>query len=351
MRENFVSTFETAVDAISLDRIRNELALALLEHGKTDHLKSVLSNRLPDQAVAKRQKENAAIRSLVPRWHYAMLNDNGRNDAFAKAIQNLDLAGRDVLDIGAGSGVLSVIAARAGAARVFACEAIRPIAAVAQIVIDRHQLSGIVSVLPKYSFDVKIGTDMPRRADILVTETVDCGLVGEGLLRIVQHARDNLLKPDAIILPRRVTIHAALLESNAVHELNYVSQAVGVDVSPFNCFSTLGYFPVRLETWPHRLLGESREVFSFDLAYDKLQDRNTVIHLPVAGRGTAHGVVMWFTLELAPGLEVSNRPAAGPSHWMQAVQCFERPIPLQAGDEVALSIAIEDYTHISIELI
>ena len=67
--------------------------------------------------------ENLAA-SLLPRWHFPMLNDTERNLRFEAAIEkSVREGGRTVLDLGAGTGLLSLMAARAGADRVYACEA------------------------------------------------------------------------------------------------------------------------------------------------------------------------------------------------------------------------------------
>ena len=311
-------------------------ALQALENGVT---------RLP---LPHAGLSDAAVRALVPRWHYAMLNDSKRNRAFAEAIAATSLQGRMVLDIGAGSGLLSILAARAGAEEVYACEALRPVAVTAREVVALHQLEHVVRILPKYSFDITIGTDMPRRADVLITETVDCGLVGEGLLKIVQHARAHLLRPGARILPRRATLHAALLESRDVHALNYVSEAEGVDVTLFNRFSTTGYFPVRLDTWEHRLLGESVEIFAFDLENDDLGDQEKAVFMPAHAGGIVHGVVFWFDLELCPGISICNKPGASKGHWMQAVQCFEKPIELGQRSGLPVNIALRDHSILTV---
>jgi type II protein arginine methyltransferase len=267
-----------------------------------------------------------------------MLNDRNRNRAFADAIGTLPLAGATILDIGAGSGLLSILAVRAGAQQVYACEGIPIVAHTASQIIALHQLGELIRIIPKYSFNLEIGSDLPQRADVLITETVDCGLVGEGLLSIVRHAKKELLREHAKIVPMRASLYAALLESEDIHALNYATDAAGVDVSLFNRFSTKGYFPVRAETWPHRLLGDGAEVFAFDLATDSLDDCETIVTLSAERGDTVHGVMLWFDLELQPGIFITNRPYAGRSHWMQAVQCFERPIRIH--DQPGLQVVI-----------
>lgn len=67
---------------------------------------------------------NRAVRRAVPRWHWEMLHDEERAELYDRAIRRAVASdpGSLVLDIGAGSGLLAMMAARAGARQVVACE-------------------------------------------------------------------------------------------------------------------------------------------------------------------------------------------------------------------------------------
>ncbi len=73
--------------------------------------------------VGKTDKDTtiAEIQS-IPRWHFAMLNDHQRNQAFFDAIEATDFVGKTVLDIGTGTGLLAMLIARRGAQHVYTCE-------------------------------------------------------------------------------------------------------------------------------------------------------------------------------------------------------------------------------------
>ena len=135
--------------------------------------------------------------SIIPRWHFAMLNDVDRNHAFETAIKYVVHPNSTVLDIGAGSGLLAMMAARHGASYVTSCEMIQPIAHIAQKIIAINGFQDQIKIVPKKSDELIVGLDLPKRADLLITETVDCGLVGEGILPIIRHARqeEGLLRP------------------------------------------------------------------------------------------------------------------------------------------------------------
>ncbi len=278
-------------------------------------------------------------RASVPRWHFAMLNDRDRNRAFAEAIGKSNVSGKVVLDIGAGTGLLSMLAAKQGAAHVYACEMVAPVADKAVEIIAANGYSDQVTLLPKISHDLRIGVDMPRRADVLISETIDCGFVGEGFLSSLRHARTELLTPDAALVPRRFTLEGALLESADVFALNRVDQVEGFDLAGFNELSTQGYFPVRLNTWRHRMVSTPTRLLRLDLASYSFAPLNETVELTANASGQVHGVVFWFDVELVPGVQLSNTPCTGASHWMQAFACFERPIAVAKGDEVVVQLA------------
>ena len=154
-----------------------------------------------------------------------------------------------MLDIGSGSGLLAMVAIRAGASRVYTCEENPLLAEIARQVISGYGMSDVITVLDKRSTDLVVGRDLDHRVDVVELEIVDCGLIGEGLLPTIRHARQHLLAPGGLI-PRSARLRGALINSQVIIGLNQVQDAAGFDVSLMNTFATRGHFPVRLSTWP-----------------------------------------------------------------------------------------------------
>src|ERR1035438_7368739 len=125
----------------------------------------------PTAPSGPRLDEEAA--RTIPRWHFAMLNDLERNNVYLTALERQVSPGSLVLDIGSGTGLLAMIAARANAGSVITCEANPVLAQMARSIIDQNGLSDRITVIPKRSTDLQIGVDLPRRADLIVSEIVD----------------------------------------------------------------------------------------------------------------------------------------------------------------------------------
>jgi predicted RNA methylase len=321
-------------------RVRKAPSVAALYRRAAARLEEAVA--AGDRSEELRRALNRIYRQLVPRWHFAMLNDARRNAAFESALHRLDLRGKVVLDIGTGSGLLAMMAARAGAEAVVACEAIESIAAVARQIITRNGFADRVEIIPALSLELDASIHLPRRADVLVTETVDCGLVGEGIMPTLRHARRELLAPQAEIIPASARVVGRLIESGAVHQLNFAQQVLGFDVSPFNRFSTSGYFPCRLGTWPHRFLSEPFDLFAFDFRRDPLTPQQRTVAVEVGGRGVLHGLACWWELDLGSGVSLTNAPGSGDSHWMQAVALFDSPRVVTRGERLVLRAEQDD---------
>lgn len=291
---------------------------------------------------------NRVYRKLIPRWHFEMLNDKERNSAFERALAKAVTNGSIVLDIGSGSGLLAMMSARAGARQTISCEMITPIAELARETVVRNNYGDRVTILDKKSTEMRVGIDMQSKADLLVTETVDCGLLGEGVIPSIAHARANLLTDDAQIIPRSASVIGMVVESEALRSLNQAETAAGFDVSPINRYATAGYFPVRLGAFDYVALTDPFEAFSFDFARGVITPKTERIDVLVKRSGSCHAIVFWFEMRLDEEISLSNHPGSA-THWEQALQTFETVFRVRTG-EVLPVIAEHDCTSLRFEV-
>src|SRR5579875_885604 len=160
-------------------------------------------------------------------WHAAMLLDTVRVHWFAQAIAAAVRPGDVVLDLGSGTGLLAMLAARAGAKRVYAIEQ-SPVAAIAQELVDANGLAEQITLLPGLSFDL----DLPERAGVVVSETLGAWGADEGIAAIMADARERLARPDARLIPDGVTMWLAPLDAASPAPAPHLA-ALGLDFSPF----------------------------------------------------------------------------------------------------------------------
>ena len=138
-----------------------------------------------------------------PVEHARMLHDHRRTGDYLVALGQAVRPGDVVLDVGTGSGVLAVAAARAGARRVYAVEA-SDIAEVAERVFAENGVQDRVTLVRGWSRQV----ELPEHADLLVSEIIGNEPFEEEILETTIDARRRLLKPGARLIPHKLTLFA-----------------------------------------------------------------------------------------------------------------------------------------------
>lgn len=317
---------------------RGEEALVRRDYASAVHLLGLAGGHLAPPEDRTARLMNRAVRELVPRWHFAMLNDRDRNDAYRRAIADVVRPGDLVLDIGTGAGLLALFAARAGAV-VVTCKMEPLVAAVAEQVVVDNGLSDRIRVVNARSTDLKVGVDLPVRADVLVTEIFDCGLLGEHVLPVLAHARQHLLRPEARLVPGSARLWGQLVESEQIYAQNAVSMVEGFDLSAFGQFRSVEYFSTYLHQYLHRELSEPFVLLDVDFTAATVPT-DVSVEVPVTESGKAHAIVMWFELDLARGITLRNHPSQNRyTHWRQALQTFDYPLECSEGTVLRLFAA------------
>ncbi len=278
----------------------------------------------------------------IPSWHFPMLGDQARNEAYQQALERHVTPGMHVVDIGAGSGLLAMMAARAGAAKVTAVELNPALAEVARQIIADNGLGDRIEVLNRVSLDLKTGQDLPE-ADLVVSEVLDAGLLGEGVLPTLRHAAHQLLKTGGRMIPSGATVYGQIVELPGLRAVNPVGTVAGFDLSAFDRFRNPAAHPVvdlRKET--HTPLSEPFRVAQFDFADPPMTERWRVTQVPIIHAGEAYAVVFWFDLHLDDMITVSTGPEGTLNHWAQAVQFLGSGRSVSAGEELPLSLGHSD---------
>lgn len=269
-----------------------------------------------------------------------MLQDHVRTSLyqFAMLENKADFAGKTVLDVGAGTGILSFFAARAGATRVYAVEA-SGMAAKAQKLAAGNGLSDVVKVINKKVEEV----ELDERVDVLISEPLGIALVNERMLESYLRARDALLKPGGKMFPDRALLYAAPFSDDALYQEQYAKAAFwtqpnffGVDLNPLRDDALTFYFsqPVVGPVAPHTVVAPAiSKPFDFKtMSLPELQRFEMPLSFTLGAITQVHGIALWFDCTF-PGSQqeivLATAPTDPLTHWYQ-VRCM-LPSPLAVG--------------------
>ena len=246
--------------------------------------------------------------SYVPQWHIPMMNDLPRNEAYLKALEANVTKATHVLEIGTGSGLLAMIAARCGAKRkVLTCEVVPTVAKMARKIIRDNGYEDLVSVLNKRSTEIEIGVDMPCKADVIVSEILSNEFLGEGVLETIEDARSRLLAPGGIMIPDSGAIMFNLVGGDIFTKEYFIQDMFGFDLSSFNdiisrktSFTGSNSFKnmAKLEFFSNDI-----KAFSFEFNnHQQFLPEKVILKVPIKRAGICSGIMQWIQLHLTKRL-------------------------------------------------
>ncbi len=329
------------LDADSVE-VLNSYGIALWGMGdlKQAHATFERVLRLKPGDVFARRNLRLISGRMVERWHFPMVNDEPRNRIFEETLKRAINKDSVVLDIGAGTGLLSLMAARAGAKRVIACEANPTLAELAREVVKKNGYSDRIQILNKSSQQIDPAVDFfhGEKPNLLVAEIFDTVVIGEGALQTFEHARCHLLSDDAVIIPSRADLCAGLIQSERLWREGAADDASGFNLSALNRFRP-DTVVLEAASFEGELLSDDFVIFPFDFTGKaKPEPMHKQIDVAVTRDGICHGVVYWIKLYMDDELTLDNRPDFGDinaqaycEHWYQEVKLLVPPVEVKQG--------------------
>lgn len=266
--------------------------------------------------------------------YHEMMSDPVRMTAYEQAIARVVESGDLVVDLGAGLGILSLLAARAGAAKVYAIEK-GDAAELARAVVRRAGLAERIEILEANSLDV----ELPVRADVLISETLGSFGLDENTLEFTIDARERLLKPGARMLPCSIEPMLAPIEHPSGREkLDFWRDVAGFDYQPA-IDEILGRMSLA-DVDPSMLLGAPQSLGVVDLRTVGEAQIVRPLRFEIARGGTLDGLGGWFRAELAPGTYIDTAPGGSPTHWRHAFFPFRDPVRVVEGDFLQVQFSL-----------
>lgn len=313
-----------------------KLVTTLWDSGEVEKAAALLrSAHANTRAGAPIPLESQLFARGLPKYHFGMLADEKRNRAYQAAIARAAPQSQHVLDLGTGSGLLAMMAARGGAKRVTACESNPVLAWTASEIVAANGLSDRIDVAKMHSSQLDRELHLGGGADLIVTETFGHDLVGEAALSSISDAVERLAAPGARVIPARAAVMVALAAFDRTKLRPVVSEVCGFDLSLLDRHRPR---KLRLGTDDPSLVlaSEPAALFDFDLHKTK-HPTSASVRLESLGQ-PVDGIVQWVRLDLDAQTRYENRP--GPdqqSHWQAICWAFDHRTTLPRGESFEVS--------------
>lgn len=275
-----------------------------------------------------------------PWEHLRLLSDPNRNAALIELLAHR-APGARVLEVGCGTGLLSLVAARMGAARVFAVEP-TPLAGLARQLVADNGLADVVEVLVGRIEDLE-----PRPVDLAFSELLNADPFFEGPVPAMRAAA-RWTGDHGLLAPSRLRVWVALVmasssarEARLAHrEIDAVAGRYDLDLRRLSAaLSDVGSY--RYVSSTERVVSTAALAWDVRLGVDEPAPV-VEVEVDVLEPTPAAGAILWFEAELPDDACMSNAPGEG-GHWGQLICAWPDERGYRAGERVRLRLTYADH--------
>jgi type I protein arginine methyltransferase len=281
---------------------------------------------------------SVSLRAMYTVLDYGrMAADGVRMDAYARAIAAAVKPGSVVVDIGAGTGIFSILAARAGAKRVHAIEPNPAIWLVPELARE-NGVSDRITVHHASSLDVTLD----ERADVVISDMRGTSPLHGDHIRAIRDARERFLAPGGALIPQHDRLFVALVENDeltrALARGWLAFDRLGLSASAAKTSILNSVYDDRARPLnASDVLSTAASWGALDYATCDGSVVEATVDVSVLRGGKAHGLAIWFDATVADGIGYTSAPG-----WSLAYARTYLPL----ADEV--SVAAGDAARITV---
>jgi len=278
--------------------------------------------------------------------HEEMLKDEVRTKTYMNAIlQNKHLfKDKIVLDVGAGTGILCMFAAKAGAKQVIGIEC-ASIVEQARKIVEANGYSKVITLIQGKVEEVTLPVGV-EKVDIIISEWMGYFLLYESMLDTVLFARDKWLAKDGLIFPDRASLYLCAIEDQKYYEdkINFWDNVYGFDMS---CIKKIALTEPLVDCCdPKQLISPAYPILDVDLYTVKKEelDFSSRFELKINRDDYCHAMVAYFTVQFSKThtkMRFSTGPRHDYTHWKQTVFYFDEPMVCDNGDTITGQIHVK----------
>jgi type I protein arginine methyltransferase len=259
-----------------------------------------------------------------------MIANAPRVEPYVEALRRTVKPDSVVLDLGCGQGLFALLACRFGARRVYAIEP----ANVINIAREAAAASGFAQ---RIEFFQSLSTEvvLPEPATVIISDLRGVLPWFQQHVPSIIDARNRLLAPGGVLIPRRDVVYAALVEAPEQYEEivgPWRNRLFDVDLSAGLSRITNSWRKTRIKAG--ELLSEPVSWATLDYGSIDTPDVVADISWRATRSGTARGFALWFDTELADGVGFSNHPSAPELIYGNGFFPFPRPVEVREGERV-----------------
>eukprot|EP00878_Enallax_costatus_P015964 GHUV01016737.1.p1 GENE.GHUV01016737.1~~GHUV01016737.1.p1 ORF type:complete len:324 (+),score=71.11 GHUV01016737.1:518-1489(+) len=274
---------------------------------------------------------------VVAGIHEEMLKDTVRTRSYMNSILHNShmFKGKIVLDIGCGTSILSLFAAKAGAAHVYGIEC-SGIADQAKVIVEENGYSDKVTIIQGKVEEVELPV---KEVDIIISEWMGYFLLYESMLDTVIYARDKWLKPDGIVLPDRCTLSMTAIEDGQYRadKIDFWDNVYGFNMRVIKELAMTEPLVDTVE--PQQVCADNCVLQTFDI--HKMKKDDATFSAPFKIKCTrneyVHALVGFFDVYFNAchkPISFSTGPTARNTHWKQTVFYLEDTLTVCEGEVI-----------------